>query len=350
MKKYLLLLIIISSTFSLFSQDCSDLFFSEYIEGSGNNKALEIYNPTDGIINLDKYYVARYSNGSTNYTGGGITHLEGFLPAHSTFIFVNGQTVDTDLGGGNISPKCNPDLQELADQLDHEYPAPTYMNGNDAIALLRTETGELGDAIAVDLFGMIGGGMTGDDEGWANFTDAYAYKNTRVINGTDTTYVRDSTYIENYIVPEGYYWIPWTSNRSLYRIASVTSGVIVNPEVFNVTLEWDTVPGGINTWDSLGTHTCDCSTATSTGSLPSEQESISIYPNPVVNNHFTIRSTEPVLAVTVYNVIGQTVHQANNDQGNKRIPVHLNNIDKGVYLVRIKLKDKSQVVKKILVK
>ena len=350
MKKYLLLLIIISNTFPLFSQDCSDLFFSEYIEGSGNNKALEIYNPTDGIINLEKYYVARYSNGSLTYTGGGITHLEGFLPAHSAFIFVNGQTVDTDLGGGSISPKCDPALQQLADMLDHEYPAPTYMNGNDAIALLRTETGKLEDAVAVDLFGVIGGGMTSDDEGWANFTDAYAYKNTMVINGTDTTYVLDSTYIENYIVPEGYYWIPWTSNRSLYRKASVTSGVIVNPEVFIVTLEWDTVPGGKDIWDSLGVHTCDCSTATSTGSLPSEQESISIYPNPVVNNHFTIRSAQPVLAVTVYNVIGQTVYQANNDPGNKRIPVHLNNIEKGVYLVQVKLKDKSQVVKKILIK
>jgi hypothetical protein len=43
-----------------------------------------------GIIDLDKYYVARYSNGSVTYTGGGITHLEGFLPAHSAFILVNG--------------------------------------------------------------------------------------------------------------------------------------------------------------------------------------------------------------------------------------------------------------------
>ena len=30
----------------------SELFFSEYIEGSSNNKALEIYNPTDNAINL----------------------------------------------------------------------------------------------------------------------------------------------------------------------------------------------------------------------------------------------------------------------------------------------------------
>ena len=35
---------------SAFSQ-CNDLFISEYVEGSGNNKALEIYNPTNEAIN-----------------------------------------------------------------------------------------------------------------------------------------------------------------------------------------------------------------------------------------------------------------------------------------------------------
>ena len=31
------------------------LFFSEYAEGSSNNKYLEIYNPTDSDISLDGY-------------------------------------------------------------------------------------------------------------------------------------------------------------------------------------------------------------------------------------------------------------------------------------------------------
>ena len=35
---------------SVNAQDCSELFISEYVEGSGNNKALEIYNPTTTSI------------------------------------------------------------------------------------------------------------------------------------------------------------------------------------------------------------------------------------------------------------------------------------------------------------
>ena len=44
------------------AQDCSDLFISEYVEGSGNNKALEIYNPTTTSIALNGYKIERYSN------------------------------------------------------------------------------------------------------------------------------------------------------------------------------------------------------------------------------------------------------------------------------------------------
>jgi hypothetical protein len=42
----------------------NDLFFSEYLEGSGENKALEIYNPTDVDIRLEDYGVVGSTNGS----------------------------------------------------------------------------------------------------------------------------------------------------------------------------------------------------------------------------------------------------------------------------------------------
>ena len=44
MKKNLLLFISFFSISFLTAQNCSDLFFSEYVEGYGQNKAIEIYN------------------------------------------------------------------------------------------------------------------------------------------------------------------------------------------------------------------------------------------------------------------------------------------------------------------
>ncbi len=50
----------------------TDLFFSEYIEGSSNNKALEIYNGTGApvVLDADSYNVQMFFNGAT--TAGGL--------------------------------------------------------------------------------------------------------------------------------------------------------------------------------------------------------------------------------------------------------------------------------------
>ena len=49
--------------FSVQSQaQCSEIFISEYIEGWSNNKALELYNPTNAAVDLSDYRLERYSN------------------------------------------------------------------------------------------------------------------------------------------------------------------------------------------------------------------------------------------------------------------------------------------------
>ena len=82
MKKALQLVFCLSTTF-LFGQDCSQLFFSEYVEGWSNNKALEIYNPTGNEIDLSAYSVSRYSNGGTTPS---TTQLEGIINPYDVFV------------------------------------------------------------------------------------------------------------------------------------------------------------------------------------------------------------------------------------------------------------------------
>src|SRR5690554_6806534 len=45
------------------SEDAANLFFSEYIEGSSNNRALEIYNATDSTVSLVNYRIAQAHGG-----------------------------------------------------------------------------------------------------------------------------------------------------------------------------------------------------------------------------------------------------------------------------------------------
>ena len=85
MKKLLLLTFSLIIGMSVFAQDCTDLFISEYVEGSGNNKALELYNPTNAAIDLSDYKLVRYSNGGTTPYG---VNLSGTIEAKSTFVVV----------------------------------------------------------------------------------------------------------------------------------------------------------------------------------------------------------------------------------------------------------------------
>lgn len=55
-----MLIVLLAST----TASAQDLFFSEYIEGSGNSKALEIYNPTDAGVDLGDYIVLGNFNGN----------------------------------------------------------------------------------------------------------------------------------------------------------------------------------------------------------------------------------------------------------------------------------------------
>jgi uncharacterized protein len=64
-----------------------DLFFSEYLEGTSNNKALEIYNPTTQTVSLSSYTVKLYSNGTT--TVSNLLTLTGTLNAGEALVIVN---------------------------------------------------------------------------------------------------------------------------------------------------------------------------------------------------------------------------------------------------------------------
>lgn len=113
------------------SSNATDLFISEYIEGSGNNKAIEIYNGTGASVDLSNYTVYLYSNGATDATQ--TLALTGTLANNDVYVIANASANATILG--------------LADATD----AVTNYNGDDAIALYNTSTSS-----HVDIFGRIG--------------------------------------------------------------------------------------------------------------------------------------------------------------------------------------------------
>ena len=104
----------------------TELFFSEYVEGSSNNKALEIYNGTAAPVVLNtgtaatSYSVQMFFNGSA--TAGLTINLTGTVAAGD--VFVLGQSAAT--------------LPEIlaADQLN----GAGWFNGDDAVVLRKGTT------------------------------------------------------------------------------------------------------------------------------------------------------------------------------------------------------------------
>ena len=98
---------------------CGDLFFSEYAEGSSNNKYIEIYNPTQNAISLSGYTVYASGNGGswTNSFTSNATIASGdvYMIANSSLDSTTQSNADTSLS----------------------YPSIVHFNGDDALILVN---------------------------------------------------------------------------------------------------------------------------------------------------------------------------------------------------------------------
>jgi hypothetical protein len=107
------------------------LFFSEYIEGSGNNKALELFNPLTVAVDLGDYAVLLYANGSATPTS--TLQLSGSLEGGAVYVVANSQAAAEVLAVADItSGVCS-------------------FNGNDAVVLqYQGEASDIIGEVGVD--------------------------------------------------------------------------------------------------------------------------------------------------------------------------------------------------------
>jgi hypothetical protein len=76
---------------------------------------------------------------------------------------------------------------------------------------------------------------------------------------------------------------------------------------------------------------------------------VSIYPVPVKDNSFTIKSEKDISFIKVTNIIGQDVLRSQYNDPQQLIKVSLENPKRGMYLVTIIFTDGIRIVKKIMV-
>jgi len=172
----------------------TELFFSEYIEGSSFNKAIEIYNGTGADVDLSAgtYTLELYSNGAS--TASKTLALASFVVAGDVFVVAHPAADDAILTEADLIDSANNVIN---------------WNGDDAVVLRK------GGAI-VDVIGQVG------------FDPGSQW-------GSGLTSTQDNT---------------------LQRAAEVCAGDTDGSDAFDPAVEW--VGFAQNTFDGLGSHIADC--------------------------------------------------------------------------------------------
>jgi endonuclease I len=140
------------------STTATDLLFSEYIEGSSNNKALEISNATGAAINLSIYTIKKQTNGAGAWSAG--LSLTGTINNGSKFTIVNSSMASSCYSTASAN------LSTAATEMT--------FNGNDPVGLFK-------NGVLIDIIGTFNGGT-------ANFAADQTIRRKSSITSPTTTF------------------------------------------------------------------------------------------------------------------------------------------------------------------
>ena len=174
------------------TQTTADLIISEYIEGSGFNKAIELYNGTGADVDLSQYTLGIHTNGAE--TASPKVTLSGTLKNGETYVLYHKEPMQDIKNKGNL-----------------ENSSVINFNGNDPLVLLKGES-------IIDSIGQVGSS--------ADFAkDVTLVRNSNVLTGDNNI---NDTFDRN---------IEWTSkginffdNLGQHTLGNANPGEPTDPE------------------------------------------------------------------------------------------------------------------------
>ena len=262
-----------------------NIFFSEYAEGSSNNKYLEIYNNSDQTIDLTEYAFPNVSNAPT--TVGEYEYWNTFdagstIEPYGIFVIAH--------------PSADETILAEADMTSFVY----FSNGDDGFKLVH------GTEDSFTVLDEIGDWQGDPGSGW----DVAG-----ISQGT-----KDHTLVRKSSVQNGNTWA-----NSAGTNADDSEWIVYDQ----------------NTWTYLGAHEIDSSLSIS----DNEILDMMVYPNPVDGNYVTIISpVEGLKEIQVFTVTGRKVMDTNIN-GNT---LDVSSFNSGFYMLKVTINGQSKVSKLVV--
>lgn len=392
MKKALLFIVAVCAICqTAFSQNppanCSDLFISEYSHGTYNNRALEIYNPTNAVIDLAQYQIGRNDNGGT--TVWLTTFPAGAkVQPYKTYVVICDKRDTTQYRVGleypifdgyqkwdttrkaDGKPDTNPDgtfrFSVAVDTLNGNLPlrgtvyrdfldlqcrANTtvkggfvngvyavnrtfYFSGNDGMMLFKGTTPDItGFTNLIDMVGVYNDpGMTTSTNSWKDFRGFSVSDKVTLVRKRE---VRAGTGLVAYARQDTFRygnWLIFGNNNA-------------SPSFQN-----------------LGSHTCDCDPAppvsarrTCNGTVVVASEEVAparfhIYPNPSVSGNVTLEADGKIESLQVIDLMGRVIETHKMPIAGETIQLTLNVPTSGLYFVKIMTTEKRVGIQKLVIR
>lgn len=343
------------------------IFFSEYIEGSSYNKALEIYNATDSTVNLADVTVKLYYNdgtspGNTETLSGTLANAEVYVMAHSSAdaAILN----EADITSGVVNFNGN-DAIEL------------YYNGNlvDIIGTVGSSATFAQNITLVRKPEVISGDTTYTASEWNSYSeDEFSYLGSHTANEVPTA-ITLSELNANY--ESGSVILQWTTASETENVAfqifrnnefiasiegSGTTSVTHNYEyidkfvtpgrTYTYILNDVDYSGQIQSHENMSVSI----SIPSNGQLIFPEGSIGdVYPNPF--NPIAILPINLIqdtyVKISLYDILGQKcrdILSENYAKGDYRIPINARDLPSGAYVLHIQMGLSKQTQKIILSK
>lgn len=359
-------------TFTTVGEPVLDVLISEYVEGSSNNRAIELYNPNSVPIDLSNFVIKQSYNGE----GWGIREgtemqeyilpLSGMLGAGDTYVIYNNDAEAAIAAVGNLALSYGTGCDGCR---------LTAFTGNDAIGLFKVE-GE--DLTLIDVVGVELESTAWDVAGTSAATQDYTLvRKSNVIKGNTNwaasagTNADDSEWLVyplntfDYLGShdlDDYYNVTLTVVDAIGSIAGAAvvfdgenfttnvDGVVTIDYVFNGTYEYSVTMAGYN--DATGNIVVQDADVEETiiiietGIVDELFSDLKIYPNPF-SQTLWIDNVQNARSVVVVNLIGQQVMNMQL-HGDSRVSIPTENLPSGVYLISVEGQGGERTVRRVI--